>query len=81
MKKGDLVVCIDNVGDFEHCRYLIIGKIYSVISVNDVDIGYKDRGIGVINDSNELVVYFSKRFISLKKYRKQKLLKLNESCL
>lgn len=65
MKIGDKLVCVDN----ERCQGITIGKIYTVI---EIDVANDPC---VINDYGR-GYYIKERFISLKKYRKDKLEKL-----
>ena len=69
IKSGTEIVCINNT----HQRsYLTLNKKYTVIKVGLDLIEIKD-------DTNELSRFYDTRFISLKQYRKQKLLKINQT--
>ena len=68
MKVGDSIVCIDN----EYSEFTLSnGKVYKLITYITL------HDIVVINDLGEEDMYNDTRFISLCKYRKLKLEKIN----
>ena len=69
-RKGDRIVCINNIG---REGLLTNGKIYTVQENED------QTGLSTIwfqNDKGEMMIYYSRCFISLKEYRKQKINKI-----
>lgn len=69
MKEGDVIVCVNN-GQIDYkpnVKGLTIGKKYIIIK------NIQSEGIQVINDNNQKVFYDSKRFITINKYRNDKL--------
>jgi len=67
------VRCIDNINVAGVTCYLTINKMYDIIQ--DVNVTY----CVVVNDKNEEASYFKRRFIDVKKDRKEKLDKINEN--
>lgn len=61
------LVCINNINE-----NLTIGKIYNILAFDNVDFYYK-----IINDNNIISWYYYNRFLTLKEYRKEKLIKLD----
>ena len=88
MEKGDKVVCIYNkmtigeeviIDDILDGVYanLTINKVYEIISADIRSSNRVQNRIMIKNDKNENTWYYSERFVSIKEFRKQKLLKLN----
>jgi hypothetical protein len=68
------VVCIDNTitnRNGHYCFRLTIGKVYDDINEEITPYNYRIK-----NDAGDCFTYSKKLFISLKEYRKQKLLKI-----
>jgi len=75
-KVGDRIVCINingNSGNETKIRYLSIGKTYVVLksgTVYDMTCVTDDRGTDIFS------YFYSRRFLLLKEYRKQKIQRL-----
>jgi hypothetical protein len=90
VKEGGIVVCIDNstldidgggYGNLglhvDSCTYLTVGKVYNVQHIISNSVTASGKSIyRLINDNGTVTGYYSKRFISLSDYRKQKLERL-----
>lgn len=71
MKK---VICIN----IKHCSHLTLYKVYDAEDCYIHSIGYNDDQYQLYNDENDWCGYPIDKFITLKEYRKMKILKLNE---
>jgi hypothetical protein len=70
MKPGDKIVCIDVKGVGKSTPIaLTLHNIYTIVEHGD-PIG---NAINILNDDNEIGQYWKERFISLNKWREQKL--------
>ena len=75
MKKGDLVVCVDNMVCDD---VLTLGKVYKVLEVRESENGDYSDVICVEDDFFRMRYYYKYRFKLLSEVRKEKLLKLSE---
>jgi hypothetical protein len=70
---GTKIICIDNIhNNIQHNIRLTLYKVYVVHSI-------KESLIEIIDDKNEFSRFYKRRFITLNQYRKQKLLKINQT--
>jgi hypothetical protein len=66
MKPGDKIVCIDVKGIGKVA--LTLYNIYTIVHGDPIG-----NAINILNDDNEIGQYWSKRFITLDKWREQQL--------
>ena len=73
MKPGDKIVCIDikGVGKSKPIA-LTLHNIYTIVEHGDPI----HNSFNILNDDNEIGQYWSKRFITLDKWREQQLNKI-----
>ena len=71
---GEKIVCINNGDHLSHRYNLTLNKTYSIVEAP----GKLYDNLCIIDDIGNYGQYMWERFISVKKYRKQKLNKINE---
>ena len=73
MKPGDKIVCIDVKGVGKSTPIaLTLHNIYTIAEHGDPI----HNSFNILNDDNEIVQYWSKRFITLEQWREQQLKQL-----
>ena len=73
MKKGDVIICIDEIKCFSVEGVIPSLTLYKAYIVVDEETGQRVR---IIDDDNRSVPYIKQRFITLQESRKLKLKKI-----